>query len=517
MTTWTSGYVAEIDYAHGYFRELSPALLSLATLNRSVATGTATPGRRMRYLELGFGQGVSLAIHAAACEGEFWGTDFHPGQAAHALEMVRAAGSDARVFDQSFTEFAARDDLPEFDFITVHGIWTWVSDENRAAIVDLVRRKLACGGVLYLSYNSLPGCAPLQPLRHLLHLHSELIGFADNGITAKVRDAMNFTQEVIDSEAHYFALNPMLAMRFAAMKEQPPGQMAHEYFCRDWEIMAFSQVEAMLREAKLEFACSASLLDHVDGIDLTPQWQALLADIAQPVLRESVRDYMLNTQFRKDIFVKGGRPMTALQRTEAYLASTFVLTTLPQDVPATLKGLAGELVFDQALYGPLLAALADRGHAPKTLASIVAAPGLAAWTVESVIQALLALNGEGHVHPAQAPAQADLAEARCRSLNTAILKRARYDNQVGFLASCVTGAGFQTRRIEQLFLLAHQNFLPVEEWPRFVFDTLIASGAKVVRRGETMEGEADSIAELLRQAADFCKRRLPIFQALRIV
>ena len=196
MTTWTSGYVAEIDYAHGYFRELSPALLSLATLNRRVATGTATAGRRMRYLELGFGQGVSLAIHAAACEGEFWGTDFHPGQAAHALEMVRAAGSDARIFDQSFTEFAARDDLPEFDFITLHGIWTWISDENRAAIVDLVRRKLACGGVLYLSYNSLPGCAPLQPLRHLMHLHSELAGFADSGITAKVRDAMGNTHDV---------------------------------------------------------------------------------------------------------------------------------------------------------------------------------------------------------------------------------------------------------------------------------------------------------------------------------
>ena len=32
-----------------------------------------------------------------------------------------------------------------------------------------------------------------------------------------------------------------------------------------------------------------------------------------------------------------------------------------------------------------------------------------------------------------------------------------------------------------------------------------------------MEGEADRIAELQRQAADFCKRRLPIFQALRIV
>jgi hypothetical protein len=522
MTTWTSGYVADIDYAHGYFREMSPALLSLATLNRGLkisapgATGTAGTGRRLRYLELGFGQGVSLAIHAAACEGEFWGTDFHPGQAAHAQELVRAAGSDARIVDQSFIEFAARDDLPEFDVIALHGIWTWISHENRAAIVDLVRRKLTCGGVLYLSYNSLPGCAPLQPLRHLMHLHSEVAGFADTGIGAKVRDAMQFTQQVIDSDAHYFALNPMLAPRFAAMKEQPTGQLAHEYFCRDWELMAFSQVEAMLREAKLEFACSASLLDHIDGIDLTPQWLELLADIAQPVLRETVRDYMLNTQFRKDVFVKGGRPMTALQRTEGYLATAFVLTTMPQDVPPSIKGLAGELVFDQTLYRPLLAALAANGHAPKTVASLLASPDLAGRSAEAVIQALLTLNGEGHVHPAQAPAQADLAEARCRSLNTALLNRARFDNKVNFLASCVTGAGFQTRRIEQLFLLAHQNFRSVEEWPRFVFDTLAASGTKVLRHGEPLESGADSLAELERQAAEFCSRRLPIFQALQI-
>jgi hypothetical protein len=68
MTAWTSGYVAEVDYPHGYYREMSPALLSLAVLNRNIS---ASHAREPRYLELGFGQELSLNIHAAACPGEF--------------------------------------------------------------------------------------------------------------------------------------------------------------------------------------------------------------------------------------------------------------------------------------------------------------------------------------------------------------------------------------------------------------------------------------------------------------
>ena len=65
ITDWTAGYVAEIDYTHGYYRELSPPILSLAVLNRAVATRRGHP---FRYLELGFGQGLSLnKIGRASC------------------------------------------------------------------------------------------------------------------------------------------------------------------------------------------------------------------------------------------------------------------------------------------------------------------------------------------------------------------------------------------------------------------------------------------------------------------
>lgn len=53
-------------------------------------------------------------------------------------------------------------------------------------------------------------------------------------------------------------------------------------------------------------------------MNLTTEGQALLAAIGHPVLRESVRDTMVSQQFRRDVFVKGGRPMSSLEQLERY-------------------------------------------------------------------------------------------------------------------------------------------------------------------------------------------------------
>src|SRR6516165_2842430 len=144
---WTAGYVTELEYTHGYYRELSPSLLRLAYLSACIASPSTKP---LHYLELGYGQGLSINIHAAALDGEFWGTDFNPTQVAHARTLSDASGSGAKLFEDSFADFAARADVPEFDIIGLHGIWTWISDANGHIVVDVIRRKLRAGGILYI-------------------------------------------------------------------------------------------------------------------------------------------------------------------------------------------------------------------------------------------------------------------------------------------------------------------------------------------------------------------------------
>ena len=127
--SWSEGYTSEIDYTFGYYQELNPSRIALPL----IATGIKPP-RVTRACELGFGQGVSLNINAASSEIQWYGNDFNPNQALFAQQMAEASGSKAICTDQSFEQFCAREDLPQFDFIGLHGIWSWISDKNRAIL-----------------------------------------------------------------------------------------------------------------------------------------------------------------------------------------------------------------------------------------------------------------------------------------------------------------------------------------------------------------------------------------------
>ena len=190
MTDWTSGYVANIGYTFGYYQELNPQRVKLAFLNAGLVApefGTAC--------ELGFGQGLSANMHAAASVCSWHGTDFNPAQAGFAQELASVSDANVHLFDESFAEFAQRD-MPEFDYLGLHGIWSWISDENRQVIVDFIRKKLKVGGVLYISYNTLPGWGTFAPMRHLMTEHAEIIGADGVGIVSRIDGALDFTEKL---------------------------------------------------------------------------------------------------------------------------------------------------------------------------------------------------------------------------------------------------------------------------------------------------------------------------------
>src|SRR3954471_18727938 len=112
MTDWTSGYVADIGYTFGYYGELNPLAARFALLQSGIV-----PPKIETACELGFGQGVSVNIHAAASDVAWHGTDFNPSQAGFARELSEASGANAKLYDDAFADFAQRPDLPEFDFI----------------------------------------------------------------------------------------------------------------------------------------------------------------------------------------------------------------------------------------------------------------------------------------------------------------------------------------------------------------------------------------------------------------
>src|SRR3954466_3663092 len=59
---WSEGYFTGVGYTYGYYRETSPVFQRFCLLLR----GLEPPSAASAHCELGFGQGVSININAAA-------------------------------------------------------------------------------------------------------------------------------------------------------------------------------------------------------------------------------------------------------------------------------------------------------------------------------------------------------------------------------------------------------------------------------------------------------------------
>jgi SAM-dependent methyltransferase len=267
------GYVEDIPYTFGYHPELDPARMQ-AVLRRA----GFEPPEVAAACELGYGQGMSLAIHAVAGGAAWWGTDLIPSHAAHVRALV--AGTDARLeaADQTFAVFCARDDLPQFDFIGLHGVWSWVSAANRERILELVARRLRPGGVLYVSYNALPGWAPMLPLREMMVAYAAALP-AELPRADRIEAALHDAQMRVLRDPLVLEACPGIEAELRAIRHKGVAYLAHEFFNRDWAPMPPAQVAAAMRSVGLSFAAQADEAEPASG-----------------------------ARFRREYFVKDGAP-----------------------------------------------------------------------------------------------------------------------------------------------------------------------------------------------------------------
>jgi SAM-dependent methyltransferase len=509
MNDWTSGYVADIGYTYGYYLELNPQRVKLAFLNAGLVApefGTAC--------ELGFGQGLSVNMHAAASVCTWQGTDFNPAQAGFAQELAALSGSDAQLYDEGFDEFAKRD-LPEFDYIGLHGIWSWISDENRAVIVEFIRKKLKVGGVLYISYNTLPGWGTFAPMRHLMTEHAEVIGADGVGIVSRIDGALDFTEKLLATNPIFARANPLINEKIKQIKGQNRHYLAHEYFNRDWHPMHFGTMAKWLEPAKLTYACSANYFDHIEAINLTTEQQEFLKEIHDPLFKQTVRDFMVNQQFRKDYWVKGARRVTPLEQVQSLREQRILMNTYRPDVSLKVNGALGEAALSESIYVPILDLMSD--FKIRSLGQIEQALKDKGVSFAQINQAVLVFCGNGVLTTVQEDSKITKAKKYTDKLNTHLMHTARSSSDISYLASPVTGGGVGVGRFNQLFLLAlQQGKKKPEEWAQYVWDTLAIQSQRIVKDGKPLESPDENLTELKEQANTFAEKQLPILKALQI-
>jgi len=512
-SAWNEGYFTDEGYTYGYSREINPVFQRYCLLLRGYSSLENPDGV---HCELGFGQGVSINIHAAGNPGSFVGTDFHPGHAAHARALANDWGSDARLYDDSFEQLLARTDLPQFDSISLHGIWTWVSRANQALIVEFARRHLKPGGHLYVSYNCFPGWSPSAPLRNLFSLHDRFASQPAARPAERIDAALQFSEALLAANPKYASAAPNLGAKLQSVKGQDRQYVAHEYFNRSWDCMYFADVVDALAPAKLDYVTTAVPLDAVDALNLSAEGTAFLNTIAHPVMREQARDYFVNQHFRRDLYVRGANRLSAAEHRERMLSSRFVLLQVAESVPDSVTGPAGAASLQAEIYTPLLAALAAEDYVPKTLRQLSAAvPSLPYADVEQAINVLI---GMSVLAPCQSEAAEKLVVPRCNTLNLQLCRRALYSNRIQVLASPVTGGGVLVSRFQQLFLIAiKQGRKHPAEWAQLAWGIIGGQGEGLLKDGRALTTADENLAELTEQAQAFAEKNLVILLALKII
>ncbi|MCI5106609.1 MAG: methyltransferase regulatory domain-containing protein [Pseudomonadales bacterium] len=508
---WTSGYVADIGYTYGYYHELNPMRARLGLLYNGIVCPEFNTA-----CELGFGQGLSVNMHAAASSNSWFGTDFNPAQAGFAQELSAASGASAGLSDEAFREFCNRDDLPEFDFIGLHGIWSWINKENQDVIVDFVRRKLRVGGVLYISYNAYPGWAAFAPMRQLMSQHAEIIGSEGRGLVSGIDGAIKFADELLKTNPIFLRANPLVNERVKKMQDMSRHYLAHEYFNRDWHPEYFSKMADSLSSAKLDFACSAHFLNFIDSINLSKEQQEFLNQIPDRMLRESTRDFMINTQFRKDYWVKGLRRLSSDEQAELFLQERIVLRTPRDEVALKVKTPLGEADMAEAVYNPILDVLSDNeAHVIGEIAVALKETGI---SLAQISQAIMLLTSAGYVFPAQSEKQQKSVSRQCKALNDHLVSKARYNNDVETLASPVTGGGIPVSRFSQIYLNAYRKGIKSSsELAEVAWKYLKSQNQKLLKDGQVIEKDEDNIAELEARAIEFLEKQIKVLKGLKIM
>lgn len=378
MNDWTGGYVGDIEYINGCYPEQAPARLDLICL----LCGVEPPrplgaSSEFDYCEIGCGNGTTLAALAAANpDCRFIGIDFLPAHIARAEDARLRAGQDNLSFVEADILVLAEESgrrFPQFDYITLHGVFSWVSPEVQAGIVRFLSRYLKPGGAAYVSYNALPGWTPILPMQRLLFEYAS--GLQGDSVE-RVRQSIDFLRRATEGQSRILPKDAMETLFSTDVVNLLPEDrltyLAHEFLNASWRPLYHRDVAQQMAEAKLTFVGTAAPIENIGGIGLSDAQREVVDALPDGPFRETLKDYFNNRMFRRDIFVRGRRRFDAETR-ETRLREVMLAPSAsrPKD-DLKFDVLSSSLTLPLASYDPIFDALSSHPRAAGELADLSA-------------------------------------------------------------------------------------------------------------------------------------------------
>ena len=261
-----------------------------------------TPPSRARVLELGCGDGFNLAAMAALNpEASYTGIDYSASTIERGRAMmeelkvpqVRLEAADIRSLDPAFGEF---------DYIIAHGVYSWVPEAVRNAVLATISRHLSPHGVAFVSYLALPGAYLREMVRTMVRFHTR----AETGVrekTAQSRVLMQLLASATDTPNVY---TQWVKTEAKLLEHHSDEAFFHDELSEESKPLLFVEFLEHANRHGLRFLCEAEYITPV-AQRLTEQARAQLKPLeANRVLLEQYLDFIEGRRFRQTLLCRPG-------------------------------------------------------------------------------------------------------------------------------------------------------------------------------------------------------------------
>ncbi|MFK7857075.1 MAG: methyltransferase domain-containing protein [Granulosicoccus sp.] len=380
---------------------MAPAIIDYVVRSAGIAVPRANPTIPFRYIDLGCGYGVTLLCFAAAYpDAEFVGVDINAEHIKVARGLAKNAGLKNIEFICDGFEADTVCQLSPADYVTSHGVYSWVDETVQAQLLAAIDRLLKPDGAILISANTYAGWGDLPLVQRV---------FAEVRCSSPETDLPTLYQRALNQLETLAQISKNQQLREAVeqldqiFSNNDENYVMHEFFSSAWRPIWTADLMRCCQPLGLAYCGRADLRLFRDDLVYTAEQRKTMDNALSPTEAETFRDLFLGYAAHSQFVFSRSRVST-----ESPLVSQpecwFTIDVPRKDAVFEVRTRAGRVVFDTPLCRRLLEQLALGSASYKTLIE-VGQPN----TAQEVTDTLDALMISQQIVPCDSPSQASVA------------------------------------------------------------------------------------------------------------
>ena len=250
----------ELTYKSAAFAQSSPYKLEACATLLGI---NPPPCKNAKVLEIGCSFGGNLIPFAVNNKNaRVVGIDLSGEQIRRGQEIVKEIGLDnLELIHGDICEFKSDE---KFDYIIAHGVFSWVPDFVKDAILRVVRENLSQNGVAFISYNTYPGWKVKDVVRDLMLLAAKDKESTEDRLKAAREALLVYKDFLLTKDNEYYEKKIPAKMLMHWVEEvlsKSDFYIAHEFLEDINDPFYFKDFNAMLAKNDLAYLCEYGLED----------------------------------------------------------------------------------------------------------------------------------------------------------------------------------------------------------------------------------------------------------------